>query len=270
MTALPELTVAVSTIDDRVLDLAGERLHRVEGVQFLILIQFDRPKDRGRIEAQLAELAMRDNCNVLRLEDSRGVASSRSAAIDAVETPLLLFADDDMTFNPGGWHALRQAFADDVGTDFLCGRLCLPEGGWRKPYGPERPRRVSRFNCLRIGTPELAIRQAPVHATGVRFDPAFGAGTRLPVGDEAVFVADCLSEGLRGYHVPIALGSHPAHSSSMVFDRATLATRIPLFTRVFGLAAPLMRAAFALRNRRRIASWRTATAFVLGILYQRP
>ncbi|WP_264214796.1 glycosyltransferase family A protein [Leisingera thetidis] len=267
MTALPELTVAVSTIGARVLQLAPEQLPPAPGVRFLIVLQLPEPvpeAEAAALAAHLQRLAARPGIAVLRLEGSRGAARSRNAAMAAAETPLLLFADDDQGFDPAGWQQLRQLFAARPQLDFLCARLRTPEGGWRKPYGPERIRPVRRLNCLKLGTPEMALRLAPVRAAGVQFDPRFGAGGPWPAGDEFIFASDCLAAGLRGCHVPVSLGDHPADSSGMALDRAALAVRVALFRRAFGAWAPLLRLVFALRHRRRIGAWRSGLDFVLN------
>ena len=214
MTVLPELTVAVSTIGARGLQLAPERLPRADGVRFLVLVQLPVPAPEG-LEAHLQHLAARPDIEVRRLEGSRGAARSRNAAIAAAETPLLLFADDDQGFDPAGWQQLRQLFAARPQLDFLCARLRVPEGGWRKPYGPERIRPARRLNCLKLGTPEMALRLAPVRAAGVQFDPRFGAGGQWPAGDEFIFASDCLTAGLRGCHVPVGLGEEVRANGGM-------------------------------------------------------
>lgn len=267
MTALPELTVAIATIGARILQLAPEQLPQTPGVRFLIVLQLPEPgldPDPVALTAHLQQFVARPDIRLLTLERSRGAARSRNAAIAAAQTPLLLFADDDQGFEPAGWAALRELFAARPQLDFLCARLRTPEGAWRKPYGPERIRPAARLNCLKLGTPELALRLAPVRAAGVLFDPRFGAGSACPAGDEFVFASDCLTAGLQGCHVPVSLGCHPAESSGMALDRAALAVRVALFARVFGLWAPLLRLIFALRHRRRIGAWRNGLDFVLN------
>ncbi|MFD1810523.1 hypothetical protein ACFSHQ_27555 [Gemmobacter lanyuensis] len=83
----------------------------------------------------------------------------------AVETELLLFADDDLTFHPAGIAALIDRFNRLPGADLLCARLTDETGRPRKRYVPDgTPLRW--FNCGRVGTPELALRPARVRAAG--------------------------------------------------------------------------------------------------------
>ena len=93
----------------------------------------------------------------------------------------------------------------------------------------------------------------------MRFDEGFGvgAGTAATLGEEYVFLADCLAAGLAGVHDPLPVSVHPHESSGFVWEgRAQARGRALVFARVFGRAALPVRLAFALKNARRFARWR--------------
>jgi hypothetical protein len=92
-----------------------------------------------------------------------------------------------------------------------------------------------------------------VRARGLRFDEGFGAGagTESFLGEEFVFVADCLKAGLGGRAVPLVVSVHPDTSSGFLWQGAAAArARAAVLARVFGRAAPLARLGFALKHRR--------------------
>ena len=106
-----------------------------------------------------------------------------------------------------------------------------------------------------------------MQAAGRRFDERFGAGAGTPafLGEEYIFVADGLAAGLRGVYLPLPVSIHPPESSGFVWEGAAAArARAAVITRVYGAAAPPMRLAFALKNRRRFASLRDAWTFLRG------
>lgn len=148
----------------------------------------------------------------------------------------------------------------------MVGRSFDPAGAPRKRHAP-RSRRLTLWNSGRISSHELAIRRAPVLAAGIRFDAAFGIGAGTPnlMGEEYVFVADCLRAGLRGRHLPLPLTVHPPHSSGLVWQGpAATRARAAVFARVFGPAAPLVRLGFGLKHRRRFGGARELFRFVRG------
>ena len=111
------------------------------------------------------------------------------------------------------------------------------------------------------------MRLAPVRAAGVRFDEGFGvgAGTAATLGEEYVFLADCLAAGLSGVHDPLPVSVHPHESSGFVWEgEAQARARALVFARVFGRAAPPVRLAFALKNPAASRSLADLSAFLRG------
>jgi Glycosyl transferase family 2 len=259
---LPRLTVAVSTRGARALGLDPAAWPAEPGVDYLVLVQ-EADADPG-IGPALDRLAARPDVTVLRLA-STGLSRSRNAALDAAGGEILLVADDDVTHPPGATAGIRGFFAGNPGAALFVGRSLDPDGRPRKRPLPRR--RLGRLNVARASSHEIALRLAPVRAAGVRFDEGFGvgAGTAASLGEEYVFLADCLAAGLEGVHDPLPVSVHPAESSGFVWRGADQArARALVFARVFGRAAPLLRLAFAAKNFRRFGSWRDALVFLRG------
>lgn len=255
MTAL--LTIAISTTGQRLAALEGANLPHRADTNYLILWQ-----SSGHVPESIAPLVAREDVTLHWLAEQTGVAQSRNAAITLTDTPFLLFADDDQKFTPAGWTELLAYFTANSKIDFLCARLRAPDGAWRKNYGPPHVRAVRKWNCLKVGTPELALRVATMK--DATFDRDFGAGSDQPLGDEAVFICDALSAGLKGQHVVIEVGAHPAASSGMTFDKTSHTARTAVLRRCFGHAAPLVRIVFAIKHRRHFPDRSSWFRFVFG------
>ena len=259
---LPTLTVAVSTRGGRARGLDAARWPRGAGLDYLVLAQEAGPAEAAHLEALAAG---RPDIAVARL-DTTGLSRSRNAALDRARGEIVLIADDDVTHPEGAYAAIRRAFAADPGLDLLAGRSFTPDGAPRKP-GQDRAHRLRLWNSGRISSHELAFRRARVAAAGIRFDERFGAGAGTPtfLGEEYVFVADCLKAGLSGRYAPIPVSVHPPESSGFVWrGPAAARARAAVLGRVFGPWAPLMRLAFAAKNLRRFGSARDLGAFLAG------
>lgn len=244
----PSLTVAFSTRGARALGLDAGAWPTARGLDYLVLAQ--EPEAPG-VAAHLAVLAARADVTVLRLATA-GLARSRNAALDAARGAILFLADDDVAHPPGAYDAIRGFFAANPGLDLFVGRSLDPAGRPRKRPLPRR--RLTRLNAARASSHEIAVRLASVRAKGIRFDEGFGvgAGTPATLGEEYVFLADALAAGLKGVHEPLPVSVHPAESSGFVWEGAAQArARALVLSRVFGRAAPLARAGFALKHRRR-------------------
>jgi hypothetical protein len=111
----------------------------------------------------------------------------------------------------------------------------------------------------------MVIRVSDIRKLGVRFDEDFGAGAKNYLGDEYIFVVDLIRAGGRAVFAPITLAQHPTESSGSRWgsDQDRRARAI-IFTRVFGIFAPLVRLPFAIRRRRELGSLKHLLLFTLG------
>jgi hypothetical protein len=258
---LPSLTVAVSTRGARALGLDPAAWPAMPGVDRLVLVQ-DWDAD-PRLGGHLAALAARPDVTVARLEGA-GLARSRNAALERARGEVVLLADDDVGHPPGAFDAVRGFFRDDPAAALLVG---VSLGGDGRPRRRPVDARLSRWNAGRAASHEIAFRAAPVRAAGVRFDEGFGIGAGTPrfLGEEYVFLADCLAAGLGGRHLAVPVSVHPAPSTGDGWAGPEAArARAAVIARVFGPLAPLARAGFAFRNRRRFGSAADLLAFLRG------
>ena len=258
------LTVALSTTSERIGGIDFDALPANKRWRFLVLCQEDSADaaagTAAAIEGSRSDVAF---CYLA----GRGVAASRNRALALCETELLLFTDDDVGLHEAGMLELVAAFKHDPGLDLLAGKTVLDTGKTEKRY-PRGPEPLTVYNCARIGTVELAVRLSRVRAKCIGFDPAFGAGTENFIGDEYIFVVDCLRAGLRGAYRPIILAVHRGPSSGVEFaGHAAARARARVFERVFHPAvAPLIKLTFLWRHRARFRSlkefWRFARSFL--------
>jgi hypothetical protein len=252
----PRLTIAIATMETRLDQLSLPMLPPIPGIVWRIFAQ-GNPETIARHATRLARADV-----TLTATEGRGAARSRNAALEAVWTEYLLFADDDLIFDPAGIATLLARFEAQPATDFLCACLSDETGRPRKRYSPDRTP-VRWFNCGKIGTPELALRPARLRAKAVRFDTSFGAGASDWLGDEYIFLCDALRAGLRGQHVAVTVASHPANSSGLTQGVEAMAVRRRVLIRALGRLKSLpVRLSFAIRHRRTIGGWRGWLAFL--------
>lgn len=253
MTVADVLTVAIATTAARMTSVSADRLPPLPGVVYHLFVQ-------GETTPAPADLCRPD----IRITwtEGRGAARNRNAALATVRTPLLLFADDDLSFSPQGLVALIARFAAEPEADFLCARLTDESGRLRKRYSPDG-KRVRWWNAAKVGTPELALRPQGFAARAVSFDTSFGAGMPDHLGDEYIFLCDALRAGLKGRHVALVLASHPGESSGTEAGGDTMEIRKRVLIRALGRwKSHPARLAFALRHRHRFRNWRAFWRFV--------
>ncbi len=180
---------------------------------------------------------------VLELK-TRGVAKSRNAAISNTQTEYLLFGDDDIEFNESGIVSAVNYLNENPQISILLMQAVDESGELRKRY-PTKSHQLKLTNSAKAATYEMMIRVSDIKGAGIKFDEDFGAGALNYLGDEYIFIADALRSGLKGRFEPIVIATHPTESSGNLRNSTTdRSARAKVFSRVFGIWAPLMRILF--------------------------
>ena len=234
---------------------------RAPGLDWLVLVQ--AAEAEGGLEAHLAALAARPDVTVARLAGT-GLSRSRNAALDRATGDVVLVADDDVTHPAGAFDEIRRFFRDHAEASLLVGVSLGADGA---PRRPPLAAPLTLWNAGRTASHELAFRAAAVRAAGVRFDENFGvgAGTSAFLGEEFVFIADCLRAGLAGAHRPLPVSVHPGPSTGAGWTGPAAArARAAALGRGFGRLAPLARVAYALKNGRRFGGMGDLLVFLRG------
>jgi hypothetical protein len=246
----PRLTIAYSVLDSGLgnITLPAQR----PDVEILVIVQ----GNGGTVPA-------RDDVRAIRLT-SRGVTASRNEAIREAAGEVLVFGEEGVTWVEQGVNQMLDIFADNPRLAVFLGRAIDEHANLRKRY-PAYREPATQWNAARVGTIELAVRPELLRRAGVLFDESFGAGTDNFLGDEFIFVADANRAKLKVEYFPVTISAHPRESSGVAFgtDRDARA-RARVFDRVFGVLAPVMRAAMWLRNPARFGSVTRGVRFVTG------
>jgi len=227
---MKKLTVGFSTLASRVKSLNLP----AENPLFDVLVSVQKDTEYEALDASMIEL------------DSTGVTKSRNAVIDNTKTDYLAFADDDIEVIPNGLRQVIEYLDHHPDVSVVLARVNAGESP-RKNY-PEGETKLTKFNSAKAATPEMVIRVKDVKEAGVYFDERFGAGAENFLGDEYIFVADCLSAGLKAVSLPIPIARHDQLSSGTNWSQESIAPRAKVFTRVFGGLAIFAKLGFTYKN----------------------
>jgi glycosyltransferase involved in cell wall biosynthesis len=240
------LTVAVSTIDLRILELQAGALPQDDRWQYLFIVQrVAQPQLREKVQAHVARVAR--GAQVV-FSHSVGLAASRNEAIEQAGTDYIHFCDDDLLLMPKTLGVVIDTLVGKPALDGVWCRSATSGGALRKDY-PAHGTTMSVLNSGGVGTPELVFRMAAIRRFRLRFDERFGAGSQYPQGEEYIFVADLLRAGGRGIHLDSVLFEHEAESSgARAKGREGRATRAAVLERVFGAAVLPYKLAYIARH----------------------
>lgn len=129
----------------------------------------------------------------------RGVGLNRNNALMRASGDICLFADDDMRYCDDYAETVCDAFAQNPDADVIVFNLYEP---YKTRYVITKQNKVNYMNFLRYGTARFAIRMRSIREKGIYFNQCFGGGTSHCHGEDNIFLAECLKQGLRVYSDP--------------------------------------------------------------------
>ena len=133
----------------------------------------------------------------------RGLSKSRNMAISAADADICILCDNDVEYLPDYETRISEGFKRHPDADLIIFYIKRKE----KPV-PNYPRakRMGYLSVLKIFSPEIAFKKKSIE--GISFDERFGAGSgRYIMGEENIFLYDCLKKGLKIYYEPVQIAS---------------------------------------------------------------
>lgn len=180
--------------------------------------------------------------------DEKGLSRSRNAAIEKSTADICIITDKGFVFADDAGVAVYEAykrFNDDV----LVFKM-IRNGRHEKHY-PTESKKIGKLSLMRVSSCEISFRRKSVVNAGIRFNENFGSGSKYPGGEEAIFLKECLDNGLSIRFVPIMLGEKPDTGKSTWFNGYNadfFKAKGAMFRELYGILAPLMCLQFAVRK----------------------
>lgn len=187
--------------------------------------------------------------------DSIGLSNSRNAGIEHVKSKgvlgdIIVLADNDCKFLPGFDSVIRNFYRDNPTATF-CTFKALDNLGndFKSNYKSE----IFKHNSLSI------MKVSSIEITFVlqdnfpKFDPSFGLGSAIPIGEENIFAADWMKTINRMYFCPCPIVIHDDdRHSGTVFSTELTRFRLKVFKRVYGGLSTLIFFLYLVKNASRL------------------
>lgn len=131
----------------------------------------------------------------------RGLSRSRNMAIKKADADVCILCDNDVEYLPDYEVRIKDGFLKHPDADLIVFYIKRKE----KPV-PNYPKakRMGYLSVLKIFSPEIAFKRESIK--GISFDDRFGAGSgKYLMGEENIFLYDCLKKGLKIYYEPVMI-----------------------------------------------------------------
>ena len=135
----------------------------------------------------------------------RGLSISRNMALDNADCDICHLADDDLKYIGGYEEIILSQFRKYPDVDIIAFQVEGIERAFKNYY--PYPRQITFLSSMKISSVEVAFRLEKVKQTKVRFNELFGSGSKYFMGEENIFLAECLRSGLKIMYVPIKIAN---------------------------------------------------------------
>ena len=127
----------------------------------------------------------------------RGLSKSRNEAIRRASRDICILCDNDVEYVEDYDLMIRNSFSEHPEADIIVFFIKRPERG--RPIF-DKPRRMGYLSVLKIFSPEIAFRRDSVK--NITFNEMFGAGAKYYMGEENLFLYECLKNHKKIVYVP--------------------------------------------------------------------
>ena len=177
----------------------------------------------------------------------RGLSRSRNMAISRSDADICILCDNDVEYLPDYESRISEGFDKHPDADLIVFYIKRKE----KPV-PNYPsaRRMGYLSVLKIFSPEVAFRKESIRDIG--FDERFGAGSgRYLMGEENIFLYDCLKKGLKIYYEPVMIAELRNEDSTWFkgYDEEFFVSRGANYAAMSALGSYILILQYALRKR---------------------
>ena len=168
----------------------------------------------------------------------KGVGLSRNTCLFNATADIVLWADDDLTYEEGYSEQIINAFKENKKADVFCFNVELINSC--KDLGIHKNNtkiaRLHFYNSMRYGACVIAARRKAILRERIAYSLIFGGGAEFSSGEDSLFIRDCLNSKLKIYSHTYLLAKiddsgstwYQGHNDKLFKDRGMLlATAFP-------------------------------------------
>lgn len=138
---------------------------------------------------------------------TRGVGKNRNLALALAKGEILLFADDDVTYESDLSDMIEKAYRKFSDADMIIFGIQYTKKGEVFQKRLPGTGRLSFFKALRYGTCVISIRRSAVLKHDLHFTELFGGGCLYSYGEDTDFIVQCFRKRLKIYSYRAVIAS---------------------------------------------------------------
>lgn len=179
----------------------------------------------------------------------KGLSKSRNKAIDASLADICVIADDDLTYVEDYEKIIMDAYDKYKDADMIA--FYVNNTDKTRPITQQEEGRVGFLKSMKISSVQVTFKRKSIADANIRFEEEFGAGSgKYCMGEENIFLNDCLNKKLRIYYVPLTIAILSNNESTWFkgFTKDYFISKGAMFTRMSSHLSLLLILQFAIRK----------------------
>lgn len=130
----------------------------------------------------------------------RGLSKSRNKCIRELDEGYALIADDDVEYFDGYSEIVVDSFQKNPNIDILIFQVNDRQGKF-KQY-KDREYHIRYLRSLKVASVQIAFRISSIKNNNLQFNELFGSGSTYKMGEENIFLFECLNKNLKIKYIP--------------------------------------------------------------------
>lgn len=182
--------------------------------------------------------------------DERGLSKSRNMAIRNSKADICILCDNDVEYVENYDEIITNKFKEYPQFDLIVFHIKKNRPG-SKPYFAS-VKKMGYFSSLKVFSPEIAFRRKSLKNKNIEFKEMFGAGAKYSMGEENIFLYECLKKGLKILYVPEKIANLREEKSTWFkgYNEKFFIDRGAIFYEMSNIFSVILIIQFAVRKRK--------------------
>lgn len=136
----------------------------------------------------------------------KGLSKSRNKALKHAKGEVCVITDDDVIFKDNYIDIINNAYLENKEADIIVFQVENQYGELFKKYYPKK-RNINFLTSMKISSVEITFKLDSIKRKEIKFNEQLGSGAEFYLGEESVFLSDCLKSGLKIKYIPIVIAT---------------------------------------------------------------
>lgn len=132
----------------------------------------------------------------------RGLSRSRNTAMEMIDKGICIVLDDDEVLLEKYSDIITSVYDKYRDYDVILFKIIHNLSPLKKKY-PNKVSNINLLDSLKFSSVEITFDLESILAKGISFDEDFGAGAKYCLGEDNIFLSDCIKSGLKILFYPV-------------------------------------------------------------------